>query len=329
MNESMKISIIIPVYNSEKYIEKCLDSVFDQTYQNFEVIIINDGSKDNSDSIIREYKKKYNNKITYINQENIGVAKTRNKAIKMATGDYIAFIDNDDFIDKDYLQVLVENSNNGFYDIVFCGYRRPNENGKIVKKLLVNNQEWTKLLITAPWAKIYKTEYLKDNNLEFLNNNIGEDVYFNLQAILLTKKIRHVDYIGYNWFFNTESVSNSKQKDFEKINVMYLLDSSINKLNEKNIFKDNYDYLELFYFRYIIWFLLFSCKKHTYKEIKILHDKLFNWLSKYFPNYKKSKLIGFNLPKGESKGYQLFYLSYMLMHKLKVDNIFIYIYSRL
>ena len=280
---SGKVSVIIPVYNSEKYIEKCINSVLAQTYQNYEIIVINDGSKDNSGKIMEQLQDKYPDKIKYIEQENMGVAKTRNKGIERATGDYIAFMDNDDYIENDYLQTLIENSDNGHYDIVLCGYQRPNENGKIIKKLYVNENRWSWLLVTAPWAKIYKKSYLIENNLKFLDNNIGEDVYLNLQAYLLTDKVKAVNYIGYNWFFNTKSVSNSSQKDFSKINVFNLLNSCIETLKEKNLLNNNYECLELFFFRYIVWFLLFSCKRHTYKEIKNQHSLLFSWFKKQFP----------------------------------------------
>ena len=93
------------------------------------------------------------------------------------------------------------------YDVVISGYRRITEENKIIKKVSLKDEEWSKFMILAPWAKIYKREYLIKNNIEFLDNNIGEDVFFNLQALQLTDKIKILDYIGYNWFYNTRSVS--------------------------------------------------------------------------------------------------------------------------
>ena len=102
-----EVTIVIPVYNSEKYIGRCIESILNQTFQDFELLIINDGSKDNSKEIIKEYKSKYPDKITFINQENKGVSTTRNEAIKIANGKYIMFIDNDDYIDNDYIEIYV------------------------------------------------------------------------------------------------------------------------------------------------------------------------------------------------------------------------------
>ena len=195
---SPKVSVIVPVYNSEKYIEKCLNSIIEQTYKDFELIVINDGSKDNSLEILEKYKNDFPKVITLINQENIGVSKTRNNAIKMAKGKYVMFIDNDDFIDKDYIETFINEAEKEDYDVVLGGYRRPNEKGEIIKKLKLPQEEWAKFMIFAPWARIYKKEYLLKNDIEFLSVNIGEDVYFNIQAMMISKKIKIIDYIGYN-----------------------------------------------------------------------------------------------------------------------------------
>ena len=130
-----KVTLIVPVYNSEDYIGRCLDSILNQTYQNFEILVVNDGSKDNSQKIINEYKEKYPNKIIAIEQPNKGVAITRNESVKRANGDYIMFVDNDDYLDKDYIETFVKTAEDGDYDAVLGGYRRPNEDGKILKTM--------------------------------------------------------------------------------------------------------------------------------------------------------------------------------------------------
>ena len=153
-----EVTVIVPVYNSEKYIAKCIESILNQTFRNFELLIINDGSKDNSQKIIEEYQKKDPERIVIVNQENKGVSKTRNEAIKMANGKYLMFIDNDDYIDKDYIETFIKEIKENDLDVVLGGYRRPNEDGKIVKELRLKDEEWSKFMIFAPWAKIYKKE---------------------------------------------------------------------------------------------------------------------------------------------------------------------------
>ena len=107
-----KVTMVIPVYNSEKYVGRCLKSVLEQTYKDVSILVINDGSTDNSQQIIDEYAKKYKNIIS-IEQKNMGVAKTRNKAIQMTNTEYIMFMDNDDYIDKDYIETLLKNAEDG------------------------------------------------------------------------------------------------------------------------------------------------------------------------------------------------------------------------
>lgn len=321
------ITVIIPVYNSEKYISRCIESILNQTYKNYNMIIIDDGSKDNSRKIIEEYKNKYDN-ITAIYQENMGVSKTRNNAIKMVTTKYIMFIDNDDFIDKDYIQKHIDVAEKENCDIVLSGYRRITEKNKIIKKLSLKNEEWSKFMIFAPWAKIYRTDFLINNNIEFLPNNIGEDVYFNIQAVLLTKKIKIIDYIGYNWFYNTKSVSNTIQKDIRNIQVYNLLDNCYDVLNKKKLLKNNYEIVEMYFFRYIVWFLLFSTKKLNYKIISNEYDKIFEWFKTKFPNFESNRLIGISEPKGEVFSVRLIYLVFMFSYKIGIGKILVYLMGR-
>ena len=122
-----KVSIIIPVYNSENYIDRCLNSVLNQTYQNFEILVINDGSTDNSQKIIDDYKYKYPEKIIAIEQENKGVSVTRNESMQRANGKYIMFIDNDDYIEANYVETFLKEAEKEDYDVVIGGYRRITE----------------------------------------------------------------------------------------------------------------------------------------------------------------------------------------------------------
>ncbi|MCF0125831.1 MAG: glycosyltransferase [Clostridia bacterium] len=324
-----KVSVVIPVYNSEKYIEKCIDSVLSQSFQNFELIVINDGSKDRSQEILENYKKKNPDKINLINQENMGVSKTRNKAIKLANGEYIMFIDNDDFIDKDYIETFVNHAEKGDYDVVLGGYRRPDKNGKIIKEQQLSDEEWSKFMIFAPWAKIYKKDYLIKNEIEFLPVNIGEDVYFNIQAMLSSDKIKIVDYIGYNWFYNEKSVSNTTQKNIKNLQVYELLNSCYDILNKKNILDKNYQIIEMYFIRYIVWFLTFSTKKVGTKIIKEEYDKIFEWLENKFPNYQKNKLLGISKPKGELFSIRLMVSGFMFAHKIKLGKTLLIAYSKI
>ncbi len=321
-----KITVIIPAYNCEKYIGKCLDSILAQSYQDFEILVINDGSTDGTDEILREYEKECSDKIKYVSQKNEGVAKTRNKAMKMAHGKYVAFVDCDDFVDEDYLEKLLPRNGE---DITFSGYRRPNSKGKIVVETKLENEKWSKFVVPAPWAKIYDREFLLKNKIEFLDNNIGEDVYFNLIALLTASKVKILDYVGYNWYFNEKSVSNTGQKDFHKIDVMRFLNSSYDELKKRGLLSKNKEYLELFYYRYIVWFLLFSCKKHSKEEIGKKYDELFSWLLARFPDYRKNKLLKIGRLKGEVKKTRIVYKAFFDAQKIGLAKTLLSVYAKI
>lgn len=319
-----KVTIIIPAYNSQEYIERCLDSVLVQTFRDFEVLVINDGSTDNTGEVVKGYAEK-NKQIRYVEQKNMGVAKTRNKALKLANGEFVAFLDNDDFIDNDYIEKLLPSKNE---DIVISGYRRSDARGRIVKEVRLEKTNWSKFVVPAPWAKIYKRKYLLDNKIEFLDNNIGEDVYFNLIALLSTGKIKILRYVGYNWFFNEKSVSNTKQKRYSDINVFDLLNESYDELKKRELLDANYDQLELFYYRYIVWFLLYAAKGAKKAEIDKIYDELFEWLGKRFPDYKSNKLLKGDLP-GEVRSTRIVYKIFMKFHRMGLGKILVWGYAKI
>lgn len=324
-----KVTLIIPVYNSEKYISTCLDSILNQTYTDYEILIVNDGSKDNSKKIIDEYKNKYQEKIISIEQENKGVSITRNESIQKANGKYIMFIDNDDYLDKDYIERFINTIEEKDYDIVIGGYRRITDTKKIIRELKLKDTEWSKLMVMAPWAKIYKKQFLLDNNITFLKNNLGEDVYFNLKAMLLSNKIKIIDYVGYNWFFNTKSVSNTIQKNITQLQVYELLNGCYEELKQANLLEKNYEIIKTYFTRYIVWILSFATKKLDKKIIYAEYDKLFNWIKEKFPDYRKNKLIGFTKPEGEDFNIRIFTKSFLIAHKVHLGKLLVYLYSKI
>ncbi len=324
-----KVSVIVPVYNAEKYISKCVESVLAQTYKNIELILINDGSKDRSKEILDDYASKYEGKILVAHQKNMGIANTRNKGIKLATGKYIMFIDNDDFIDEDYIETFVKAAEKNKSDVVIGGYRRPDENGKIIKVGEMPNNDFAKYLMLTPWARIFNREYIIENDIKFLDCNVGEDIYFNLQAINISDKINSINYVGYNWYYNTESVSNTSHKSIKDIDMYDLLNETYNVLNEKRILEKYLDKIEYYFLRFSVWLLVYSTKKLDYKTISEEYDKLFNWFESHFPNYKKNKFIKFSIDNGETKIYNIVLVTFMFAQRCKLGKILVYLYSKI
>ena len=152
-----KVSIIIPVYNAEKFIEKGIKSILEQTYKNIEIILINDGSADNSLKIIKKYEKKFPDIIKVYNQKNMGVGKTRNKGIEVSNGDYITFIDADDYIDSDFIETLMNKISDN--DIIVSGYRQVDEMDKTNFIQRLKEDEWSKFRQVTMWAKLYRKTF--------------------------------------------------------------------------------------------------------------------------------------------------------------------------
>ncbi|MCI9629468.1 glycosyltransferase family 2 protein [Thomasclavelia cocleata] len=329
MDSKYKVSIIIPVFNAEDYLSRCLDSVINQTYKNIEVIAVDDGSNDNSSNILDNYANKYKDIICVYHQKNIGVSKTRNNAIKLATGDYLMFMDNDDYIDTDYVERFVYEILKGNYDVVIGGYRRPNNSGKIIEEIQLKcDAKYSKYRVVAAWAKIYRLDYIKENNIEFLVSNIGEDINFTIQAVLLTDNLKVIDYIGYNWFFNEKSVSNTAHKNLgNKLQFEFLINNIYKILLQKNLLSNHY--IEYYFIKLIVWFFLYASRGSDYSLILKELDKNFRWLEDKFPLYKTNPYLKMGYPKGESLFNRLSVYLFIKMHNLHVIKIFLFIYSKI
>lgn len=285
-----KISIIIPVYNAEKYLRRCIDSILNSIYQHFEILLMNDGSTDDSLVICQEYAEKYPEKIRVYTHNNQGVALTRNDGIKYANGEYLMFIDNDDYISTDYLNKYYKAISDGNFDVVMGGYERTDNNNKVLMRKKLKDCKWSTYEIVSPWAKIYKSSLIKENSICFLNSNIGEDIYFNIQVVNITTNIKIIDDTGYKWFYNKASISNTIHKKANKnLQFEFLLDSILKKLKELNCYDSQEN--EYFFIKTICWFIVYINNSNTFDNIMQNKDYYFNWLNKNYPNYKKNRYL--------------------------------------
>lgn len=321
-----KVSIIIPIYNSEKYLNRCFDSILNNNYKNLEVITVNDGSKDNSQKIIDEYVEQYPKIFKSIEQKNQGIGAARNNGMKKATGKYIMFVDNDDYIDKDYINTYVNEIEREDLDVIISGYRRADDEKTLFSVTLDNKYEWSKYVSIAPWGKIYKKEFLDNNDIKFMITPIGEDVYFNLKVNTRSDKIKVIDYIGYNWYFNGKSVTNTITNKIKNIDVIKLLNEHYGAVKD-NINDKNRDILTMYFGELIIQFNQWYCKKTSYKDISSFYEKTFKWFDEHFPNNKKVKY--FRLSKGDREKNRFIIKTFMTARKLHLVKILIYLYGRI
>ena len=318
----IKVSIIIPVYNTEKFLNRCVDSVINQKFNNFEIILVNDGSKDNSLKICRDYEKKYPKIIKVIDQKNSGPAIARNRGIESAKGKYIMFIDSDDFIDDGYIKDYYDNIEKTKDIMVIGGYKRV-EGTDVVSTLKLKQGDYSKYLITGPVCRIIRREYLEKNNILFLDTNSSEDVYFNLLIYNKTNKISIIENTGYNYYYNCNSLSNTVHKGFNQdVKIIELLDL-VNIKDGINCEMNQY-----FIIKYCIWYLLYSGKSARSDEFIKEYNKLFTWIKLNIPNYKKNKYISCFKPSEEPLMHRLVIYIFIVLSNFKLVSLFSKIYCK-
>lgn len=221
----MKFSIIIPVYNVEKYIIKCLKSIYEQSYKNYEVIIVNDGSPDNCEDLIKNYIKNKKN-FKYFKKENGGLSDARNYGVKYATGDYIIFVDSDDYVENKLLEKINKEISNVNYDLIRFNLNIVDEHGNIIEK--PKNLEFkvtdkyniiksitNNAYVEPAWLYAYKTNFWKSHEYKYPKGKIHEDFGLTPQILSECQKIGYVNYRGYNYVIRNNSIMN--QADYKKL----------------------------------------------------------------------------------------------------------------
>lgn len=240
-----KVSIIVPIYNVMDQLQRCLDSIVNQTFEDFEVILLNDGSTDESASIAKKICEN-NPKFIYTEHKNMGLGPTRNRGIELSTGDYLMFVDSDDFLELDAVQILYESivSTNsdiscGNFKFYFDDVTLNFVNGNIKKEDYINlenislqdfskNYYLSRVYSYSAWDKMYRKEFIFDNNIVFGDNKkvFAEDNFFQLQIILNKPKISFTDKVVYNYYQRTNSIMNTFKPNLieRQINMISLLD---------------------------------------------------------------------------------------------------------
>lgn len=276
-----KFSIIIPVYNVEKYIKKCLDSVFSQTYKDFEVIVVNDGTKDKSMDIVKKYK------VKIINQENQGLSEARNNGVKEAKGDYILFLDSDDYLNKDLLKELSKNVENDpdlirfqvcdVIDEKIINYSEKefyNKNG-IESFELISKYHY----VEPAWLYAIKRKYYIDNKFKFKKGAYHEDFGLIPLIIYKSKIVNSINYCGYNYVKRGGSIITdpSYEKKLKKVNDM--LDHFVYLKQEIQKVNSNSSYIMSFIANSVIMSIT-ELKNKDYKEYKkkLKDKKVFDYV---------------------------------------------------
>ena len=286
----MKVSVIVPVYNVEQYIDKCLNSLENQTLKDLEIIIVNDGTKDNSEVIIKKYLEK-NKNFKYFKKENGGLSDARNYGIKKANGEYIAFLDSDDYVTTDMYEKMYEKAKEGNFDMVVCdlNYVYPD---KVVRAYSNIKADTTNIKSTfiniypAAWNKLFKRE-LFNNEVLFKKGVWFEDVEFIYRLLPYIKSIG-VIHEPFNQYVQREgSITNSiNMKIYDYIRNM---NSILEFYHERKIYDSYKNELEYIYVRYLYATFLKTAAKYDYHDYLEAVNKAIENVKGHFPKYRRNK----------------------------------------
>lgn len=307
--DKLLISIIVPVYKTEQYLDRCVESIVSQTYKNLEIILVDDDSPDNCPQMCDAWAEK-DNRIKVLHIENKGVANARNQGLDIATGDFIGFVDSDDYIEPDMFETLLNYLTDNNADISLCGYQINEEENAVANLRMVTPLDAMKLICMGDykygvlWNKLYKKDVIK--HIKMPDFVCCEDLIFNYYVFKNAQSIAECDSKLYHYFQNEDSIvhsnfginsfdavkskelmlSNEKNTELEKYAVRGLISSSfvfLSQVVQYNKCTEKYDYLRNYVKEYkseILRSDLYSKSEKIKALILILCPKLYNFMIK-------------------------------------------------
>ena len=288
------ISVLLPVFNSQKYLSDCINSILNQSYEDFELVIVDDGSIDQSGEIIKQFIEK-DGRIKAFYKENEGsISKTRNFLLEKVTGDFFIFIDSDDIIEKDFLKILLETMNKSNSDVVACGFKLVNipvlakkgygkrevDSSKAIEEMLFSGRFY------AVWNKLFRTEKVKDFRFDE-SLNYGEDLVYFFNVLKDDHKFTFIDNPLYFYRVHPNSLSTSTFGDSKKALLEKLIElSKDEKYHDIQEIIQVWIYSTASYYRYKTRF-----KRREYREYRTYLKEVIKEYRPYFRNSKKANAL--------------------------------------
>lgn len=333
MEYKYKLSIVALVYNLEKYLPRCLDALVNQTLQEIEILCVDDGSTDSAPQIIEDYQKKYPDKIKVFHKENGGEFTTRNYGLERATGEYVTFVDTDDYVESTWAEKLYNAAKENDADMAVCGFERIDlETNKVVAKNMhkygnvvkeiVKDDDFVAFINPAPWNKVYKREVIKD--FRFLPFRGFNDTMFLMTCYTKINKIAFVPDILYHYYLRYDSqIHTVNKQDVENLKK-YLLE--VKKVYIETKKYDEYKYiLDLMAFLHLAVSVMYRASYDKNINIKEETKKTKEYLDENFPTWRKSPFL--NLKYSIKKGFKHIALwGVCLMYKMNLQMVYIRLY---
>lgn len=295
-----KISVIIPAYNVENYIRRCLDSLVNQTYENMEIIVVNDGSTDRTEQIVEEYTEKHDGKVFLYSQENKGQAEARNFGLARASGEYIGFVDSDDFVSTKMYELMYREAEENGCDLVTCGYYGCDDvTGEITvyqtgyrgefNQSIYENPLILRVNSPYPWNKLYARELLEETGFQFKKGMIFEDLCAVFPLFLDAKKVGRVHEKLYYYIKGRKggTISTFNEKHGQIIDALQIMNDAY---LERGKFEMFYDTLLFFNIRHI-YARFDEMVNYDNESFKVeFKERAFSLLDRYFPGWKQSEV---------------------------------------
>lgn len=329
--DNPKVSVIVPVYNTEKYLNRCLDSLVNQTLKEVEIVIVNDGATDSSPEIIDEYLKKYPDRFVYYTQQNSGQAVARNKAIDLCNGEYIGFLDSDDFVKVEMFERMYEKAMQNDADYVACGYTdlTYEADKEIVLKQYVASKvaKETKDLffgaLASPFLHLYKRCIVQNSGVKFPEGVVYEDTAFYLNLVPHIKKIAVIEEpLAYR-----VRHSNSTMTTFRKEKVAQIfpvIDNILQYYQEHNFYETYRNEVDYFCVRVLLCSSMSRVVKvGNRKDYKALVQETLDYIDVHFGNYRNNPYFASgksNLYMKVFRGSMAFVLADLLRIKGKLER---------
>lgn len=293
-----EISVIVPIYNVGRYLEHSLNTIAQQNFDSYEVILVDDGSTDNSREIAEQFVKKFGDKFRLLSQENMGQSAARNNGLKIAEGKYITYMDSDDAVEPDYLRLMHEAAIKADADMVFCAFRSVDENGVCLKEVYESNfvpgqvynikEDKTLLLMeNNVWNKLFKKEIIEQNHLVFPDRVWAEDLRFTKKYMAYTTRCVYVDVPVYQYYQRSNSTLHSMKLE-RTAEILTALDdvSDFYKQNEiYDLYKEEIEFIAIQ--EIYIYTLVKLIRAGEMGQLKVIRDEFL----KRFPNHQKNKYI--------------------------------------
>lgn len=300
MRDDIKVSVVVPCYKVEKYLPRCLDSLKCQTFQEYEVICVNDGSPDRCIDVLREYEPRFEGRMVVIDKSNEGVWRARRDAIAVARGEYIGFVDGDDYVEPVFLEVLYQAAKTAGADIAVCGFRRiENETGKVLSTemngarsdiIVPESPERVLELNGAPWNKLFSSSVLKDLPELDENPQIFEDIMMHLLVYPRCSRITYSEKALVNYQVHSDSMMSTI--DQSKIASTYRCMLSVrDRYKENNWYGDWREILDVAAFLHLGVSLMFRVSYDASANLGSVLKENRSFLRQYFSTWDSSRIV--------------------------------------